>query len=55
MIVERETRVMPRLVYSSEKHGPGATIELDSNEVVVCSIAQVGVLVYLYNNKSLKA
>ena len=44
---------MPRLVYSSEKHGQGATIELDSKEVVVCSIAQMGVLVFLYNNKSL--
>jgi hypothetical protein len=44
---------MPRLVYSSEKHGQGATIELDSKEVVVCSIAQKSVLVYLYNNKSL--
>jgi hypothetical protein len=44
---------MPRLVYSSEKHGQGATIELDSKEVVVCSIAQMGVLVYLYNNQGL--
>jgi hypothetical protein len=44
---------MPRLIYSSEKHGQGATIELDSKEVVVCSIAQMGVLVFLYNNKSL--
>lgn len=41
---------MPRLVYSSEKHGQGATIELDSKEVVVCSIAQMGVLVFLYDN-----
>lgn len=44
---------MPRLVYSSEKHGQGATIELDSKETVVCSIAQISVLVYLYNNKNL--
>ena len=44
---------MPRLVYSNEKHGQGATIELDLKEVVVCSIAQRGVLVFLYNNKSL--
>ncbi len=42
---------MPRLVYSSEKHGQGATIELDSNETVVCSIAQMGVLVFLFDNK----
>jgi hypothetical protein len=44
---------MPRLVYSSEKHGQGATIELDSKEVVVCSIAQTGVLVFLYDNSGL--
>jgi hypothetical protein len=42
---------MPRLVYSSERHGHGATIELDSKEVVVCSIAQMGVLVFLYAYK----
>jgi hypothetical protein len=40
---------MPRLVFSSEKHGEGATIELDSKEVVVCSIAQIGVLVFLWD------
>ena len=40
---------MPRLVYSSEKHGCGATIELDSQEVVVLSIAQVSVLVFLWD------
>jgi len=44
---------MPRLVYSNEKYGQGVTIELDSKETVVCSIAQMGVLVFLYNNKSL--
>ena len=38
---------MPRLIYSSEKHGLGATIELDSKEIVVCSIAQISLLVYL--------
>jgi hypothetical protein len=43
---------MPRLVYSNEKHGQGVTIELDSKETVVCSIAQIGVLVFLYNTKS---
>jgi hypothetical protein len=44
---------MPRLVYWNEKHGQGVTIELDSKETVVCSIAQMGVLVFLYNTKSL--
>ncbi len=44
---------MPQLLYSSEKHGYGATIELDSKEVVVRSIAQISVLVYLYNKRSL--
>ena len=44
---------MPRLVYSNEKRGQGVTIELDSKETVVCSIAQMGVLVFLYNTKSL--
>jgi hypothetical protein len=42
---------MPRLVYSSEKVGEGATIQLDSRETVICSIAQTGVLVYLYDAK----
>jgi hypothetical protein len=40
---------MPRLVYSNEKHGCGATIELDSSEVVILSIAQVSVLVFLWD------
>jgi hypothetical protein len=36
---------MPKLIRSSERLGCGATIELDSGEVVYVSIAQVGVLV----------
>lgn len=36
---------MPKLLRSSETRGCGATIELDSREVVFVSIAQVGVLV----------
>jgi hypothetical protein len=36
---------MPKLVYSSEKHGCGATIELDSQETCLVSVSQSGVLV----------
>jgi hypothetical protein len=36
---------MPKLLRSSETSGCGATIELDSGEVVFVSIAQTGVLV----------
>jgi hypothetical protein len=36
---------MPKLLRSSETMGCGATIQLDSGEVVFVSIAQVGVLV----------
>jgi len=36
---------MPKLRFSSEKRGCGATIELDSGEVVIISVAQTGVLV----------
>jgi hypothetical protein len=39
---------MPRLVYSSEKLGCGATIELDSGDVCMISVAQAGVLVRSY-------
>jgi hypothetical protein len=42
---------MPKLLRSSETVGCGATIELDSNEVVYVSIAQTGVLVRLWNMK----
>jgi hypothetical protein len=42
---------MPRLLRSSETAGCGATIELDSGEVVYVSIAQVGVLVRLWDMK----
>jgi hypothetical protein len=31
---------MPRLVYSNEKFGCGATIELDSQDVCIISVAQ---------------
>ena len=40
---------MPKLLRSSETFGCGATIELDSKEVVYVSIAQTGVLVRLWN------
>jgi hypothetical protein len=39
---------MPRLVYSSEKIGCGATIELDSGEICMISVARLGVLVRSY-------
>jgi TPR repeat protein len=42
---------MPKLLRSSETAGCGATIELDSREVVYVSIAQVGVLVRLWDMK----
>ncbi len=38
---------MPKLLFSTETHGCGATIKLDSGEVVYVSIAQMGVLVRL--------
>jgi len=39
---------MPRLVYSNEKFGCEATIELDSEDVCMISVAQAGVLVRSY-------
>ena len=39
---------MPKLVYSSEKLGCGATIELDSGDTCMISVAQSGVLVRSY-------
>jgi hypothetical protein len=36
---------MPKLVYSSEKHGCGATIELDNQEICLVSVSPSGVLV----------
>jgi len=39
---------MPRLIYSSEKHGCGATIALDSGDACLISVAQAGVLVRSY-------
>jgi hypothetical protein len=36
---------VPKLLYWSEKIGCGATIELDSGEVCLVSVAQAGVLV----------
>jgi hypothetical protein len=42
---------MPKLLRSSETAGCGATIELDSGEVVYVSIAQAGVLVRLWDMK----
>jgi len=40
---------MPKLLRSSETAGCGATIELNSKEVVYVSIAQIGVLVLLWD------
>jgi hypothetical protein len=34
---------MPKLVFSSEKHGCGATIEVDSQETCLVSVSQSGV------------
>jgi hypothetical protein len=42
---------MPKLLRSSETMGCGATIELNSTEVVYVSIAQVGVLVRFWDMK----
>jgi hypothetical protein len=39
---------MPRLVFSSEKAGCGATIELDNGDTCLISVAQAGVLVRSY-------
>src|SRR5208282_3855365 len=40
---------MPKLLRSSETSGCGATIELDSKEVVYVSMAQSGVIVRLFD------
>jgi hypothetical protein len=40
---------MPKLLRSSETAGCGATIKLDSGEVIYVSIAQVGILVRHWN------
>jgi hypothetical protein len=39
---------MPKLVYSSEKWGRGATIQLDNDDICLISIARTGVLVRTY-------
>jgi hypothetical protein len=39
---------MPRLVFSSETAGCGATIELDNGDTCLISVAQAGVLVRSY-------
>jgi hypothetical protein len=39
---------MPRLVFSSEKVGCGATIQLDNGDTYLVSVAQSGVLVRSY-------
>jgi hypothetical protein len=39
---------VPKLVYSSETVGCGATIQLDSNDICMISVAQAGVLVRHY-------
>ncbi|MGP0059165.1 MAG: hypothetical protein ACLPID_07755 [Beijerinckiaceae bacterium] len=45
---------MPKLVYSSETVGCGATIELDSTEICIISVAQSGVLVRSHKKQSQK-
>jgi hypothetical protein len=42
---------MPKLLWSSERLGRGATIELDNGEVVYVSVAQSGVLVRKWDRK----
>jgi hypothetical protein len=39
---------MPKLIFSNEKIGYGATIELDNGDVCMISVAQSGVLVRSY-------
>jgi hypothetical protein len=39
---------MPRLVHASEKIGCGATVELDSGDFCMVSVARTGVLVRTY-------
>lgn len=39
---------MPKLVYSSETRGCGATIQLDNDDICMISIARTGVLVRTY-------
>ena len=39
---------MPRLVFSSERAGCGATIELDNGDTCLISVSQAGVLVRSY-------
>jgi hypothetical protein len=46
---------MPKLIYSSETLGCGATIELDSREICLVSVAQTGVLVRTYRKGRLFA
>jgi hypothetical protein len=41
---------MPKLLYSSETKGCGATIQLDSKEICIVSVAQTGVLVRSYRD-----
>src|SRR5258708_26856347 len=43
-------KVMPKLIYSSESAGCGATIELESKDICLISCAQSGVLVRSYRN-----
>jgi hypothetical protein len=44
---------MPMLIYSSEKFGSGATIELDNNEICIVSCARVGVRVRTHKKGAL--
>jgi hypothetical protein len=39
---------MPKLLYSSERFGCGATIELASGDICIVSVAQIGVRVRSY-------
>jgi hypothetical protein len=48
VILLKGDKAMPRLTYSSEKVGCGATIELDNGDTCMISVAQAGVLVRSY-------
>jgi hypothetical protein len=50
-LIQHIEHPMPKLLRSSETSGCGATIELDSKEVVFVSIAVTGVLVRLIDIK----
>lgn len=44
-------KVMPKLLWFSERRGCGATFEMDDKKIVIVSVAQSGVLVKAYKGK----